>query len=208
MLLNRTAHTPGFKPGAYKAAKLSEDAAQLLADFIQRPAVRAQLQPLVGDLPGKKRRAKALTDDDGLPIEKAARAKKSIVISEETGRRLKTRLSAQQTNVLEEKYAEKAQWKPSECAELLPALNVLGPALSSEQLSRWFDNKRRAVKRGDARAEAEVPGEAAEKRTWKKRKVEKRVRHSEREMLEAAYAQNCAPDIHVRTAGAVQVESS
>jgi hypothetical protein len=29
------------------AAKLSEDAAQLLADFIQRPAIRAQLQPLV-----------------------------------------------------------------------------------------------------------------------------------------------------------------
>ena len=46
--INRTAHTSDFKPGAYQAAKLSDDAAQLLADFIQRPAIRAQLQPLLG----------------------------------------------------------------------------------------------------------------------------------------------------------------
>ena len=35
--------------------------------------------------------------------------------------------------------------------------------------------------------------------------VERRVRHSEREMLEAAYAQNSAPDIHVRTALATAI---
>ena len=45
VLLNRAAHTPEFLPGAYKAAKLSDDAARLLADFIQRPSVRAQLLP-------------------------------------------------------------------------------------------------------------------------------------------------------------------
>lgn len=205
MQINRSAHTPHFKPGPYKAAKLSPDAAQLLADFIQRPAIRAQLLPLVGELPGKKRKARVLTGDDGMPLQKAVRVKKAIVISEETGRRLKTRLSSQQTKVLEEKYAEKPQWKPSECATLLPALNTLGPQLVTEQVSRWFDNKRRSVKRSKAREES---GESAEKRTWKKRKVEKRVRHSEREMLEAAYAQNCAPDIHVRTALATAINIS
>ena len=147
------------------------------------------------------------TGDEGLPVEKAVKTKKSVVISEETGRRLKTRLSTQQTCVLEEKYAMKPQWKLAECAELVPELSVLGggPELTSGQISRWFDNKRRAVKRCDERAEA---GEMAEKRTWKKRKVEKRVRHSEREMLEAAYAQNCAPDIHVRTALATAINIS
>jgi hypothetical protein len=53
-LLNRAAHTPDFQPGAYNAAKLSEDAVRLLADFIQRPAVRKQLAPLVGEIRGKK----------------------------------------------------------------------------------------------------------------------------------------------------------
>jgi hypothetical protein len=28
---------------------------------------------------------------------------------------------------MEERYEEKAQWKPQECAGLLPALNALGP---------------------------------------------------------------------------------
>eukprot|EP00740_Mantoniella_antarctica_P015284 CAMPEP_0181366134 /NCGR_PEP_ID=MMETSP1106-20121128/10505_1 /TAXON_ID=81844 /ORGANISM="Mantoniella antarctica, Strain SL-175" /LENGTH=267 /DNA_ID=CAMNT_0023481389 /DNA_START=190 /DNA_END=990 /DNA_ORIENTATION=- len=154
MHINRTAHTPDFKPGAYKAYKLSEDAAQLLADFIQRPAIRAQLKPLVGELPGKKRRVKVVTGADGLPVQKALKLRKEAAISEETGRRVKTQLSSQQMRVLEEKHLEKLQWPPAECAALLPVLNTLGgPELTSEQLSRWFDNRRRAAKRaaGDAR---------------------------------------------------------
>jgi len=203
--INRVAHTPDFKPGAYKAAKLSADAARLLADFIQRPAIRAQLQPLVGDLPGKKRKSKAMSGDALSQAQaKAAKIKKDIVISQETGRRLKTRLSAQQTKVLEEKYTEKPQWKPTECAGLVPALATLGPPLTTEQVSRWFDNKRRAIKKQEDRVDTADPSEGG-KRTWKKRKVERRVRHSEREMLEAAYAQNSAPDIHVRTALATAI---
>ena len=77
-----------------------------------------------------------------------------LVVSEETGRRLKTRLSAQQTASLEERYKEKAQWRPTECEKLLEGLNALGPELSTEQVSRWFDNKRRYVKKQQARARA------------------------------------------------------
>ena len=64
--LNRVAHTPDFKPGPYKAYKLSDDAAQLLAHFIQRPSIRAQLVPLVGDIPGKKRKGSSSTRSTSL----------------------------------------------------------------------------------------------------------------------------------------------
>lgn len=203
--LNRVAHTPDFKPGAYKAYKLSDDAAQLLAHFIQRPSIRAQLIPLVGDIPGKKRKGSSADKGD-----KSAAAtpqpKKPVLISEETGRRMKVRLTAQQTRVLEEKYEEKTNWAPSECVEMLPSLNQLGPDLTVNQVSRWFDNKRRAMKKIVARIESgEDPAEPLSNRRWKRRKVEKRVRHNERELLEAAYAQNCAPDIGVRTALATAI---
>ena len=196
--LNAAAHTPEFKPGAYKAPKLSDDALHLLADFIRRPAIRNQLIPLVGELPDRKRRKT-----------KAEKKEVKIVVSEETGRRLKTRLSAQQTASLEERYKEKAQWRPTECEKLLEGLNALGPELSTEQVSRWFDNKRRYVKKQQARARDSATADegndevhAEEKR---KTKVERRVRHSEREMLEAAFAQNSAPGISVRTALATAI---
>lgn len=152
----------------------------------------------MGELPDRKRRRT-----------KAEKKEVKIVVSEETGRRLKTRLSAQQTASLEERYKEKAQWRPTECEKLLEGLNALGPELSTEQVSRWFDNKRRYVKKQQARARDSATADegndevhAEEKR---KTKVERRVRHSEREMLEAAFAQNSAPGISVRTALATAI---
>ena len=63
-MLNRAAGTSEFQPGAYNAAKLSEDAVQLLADFIQRPSVRKQLIPLVGEIRGKIHNSRRRSDDD------------------------------------------------------------------------------------------------------------------------------------------------
>ena len=66
--------------------------------------------------------------------------------------------------------------------------SISWPDLTVNQVSRWFD-KRRAMKKIVARIESgEDPDEPLSKRGWKRRKVEKRVRHNERELLEAARA--------------------
>ena len=79
-------------------------------DFIQRPVIRQQLQPLgVGTILGKKRKKKPLLDEDDPTL--TAKKKKPVLISEDTGRRVKTRLSAQQTEYMQERFAEKPRWK-------------------------------------------------------------------------------------------------
>ena len=101
---------PNFKPASLTGDRLSGDAAQLLVDFIQRPVIRQQLQPLgVGTILGKKRKKKPLLDEDGNPT-LTAKKKKPVLISEDTGRRVKTRLSAQQTEYMQERFAEKPRW--------------------------------------------------------------------------------------------------
>jgi hypothetical protein len=210
-LLNRAAHTPDFQPGAYNAAKLSEDAVRLLADFIQRPAVRKQLAPLVGEIRGKKHiRPRA---EVGEPRRKA-------FISKETGRRLVTKFTAQQIRVLHDKFEEQKHWNLKECAAMLPILNQLGPDMAVEQVSRWFERRRRTLKaRGGAAAAAyglagvggpveadevgpSVPPVGGKKSGAAKdeKKPTRRVQHGEREILEAAFSQNAAPDIKVRHA--------
>ena len=77
------AHTPDFKPGPYKAYKLSDDAAQLLAHFIQRPSIRAQLVPLVGEILWKKRKGSS-SDKVDKPIAATPQPRKPVLISEET----------------------------------------------------------------------------------------------------------------------------
>lgn len=199
-MLNRAAHTPEFQPGAYNAAKLSEDAVRLLADFIQRPSVRKQLTPLVGEIRGKKRKCNPRPADDE-PQRKA-------FIIKETGRRSHTKLTVQQTRVLHEKFEEKKHWNPKECAAMLPSLNQLGPDLAVKQVSRWFDNRRRTlrVRGGSAAAGCGRAGSGNELEDGKKsgadkdKKATRRVRQGEREILEAAFSRNAAPDIRVRHA--------
>jgi hypothetical protein len=141
-LLNKAANTPDFKAASLTSDRLSGDAAQLIVDFIQRPVIRQQLQLLgVGTILGKKRRKKPLLDEDGNPT-LTAKKKTPILISEDTGRRVKTRLSTQQTEYMQERFAEKPRWKPQECEALLKELNALGPDVTADQAYRWFDNRR------------------------------------------------------------------
>ena len=208
VLLNRAAHTPEFLPGAYKAAKLSDDAARLLADFIQRPSVRAQLLPLVGDIPGRKKRKNLRAGDPaggGDAASSAAAKKRSVQVSEETGRQVRTQLSGEQVAELTARFDENATPKPAECAAMLPSLNAKGPELVAAQVSRWFDNRRRCAKRKRAELEKGADGEgsptgAGSGKAETKSKVERRVTHKERELLEASFSQNPAPNFQQRSA--------
>jgi hypothetical protein len=208
-LLNRAAHTPEFQPGAYNAAKLSEDAVRLLADFILRPSVRKQLNPLVGELRGKKRkgRPRAAVDDSAV-----GEPRRKAFISKETGRRVRTTLTLQQTRVLQDKFEEQKHWNPKQCAAMLPNLNQLGPDLAVEQVIRWFDNRRRTLKArggsapaasgraGDALEDEGVEPSAKKSGAVRDEKKTQRVSKVEREILEAAFSKNAAPDIRVRHA--------
>jgi hypothetical protein len=192
-LLNRAAHTPEFQPGAYNAAKLSEDAVRLLADFILRPSVRKQLNPLVGELRGKKRkgRPRAAVDDSAV-----GEPRRKAFISKETGRRVRTTLTLQQTRVLQDKFEEQKHWNPKQCAAMLPNLNQLGPDLAVEQVIRWFDNRRRTLKArggsapaasgraGDALEDEGVEPSAKKSGAVKDEKKTRRVSQVEREILE------------------------
>ena len=205
-LLNHAAHTPEFQPGVYNAAKLSEDAVRLLADFIQRPSVRKQLTPFVGEIRGKKRKGRPRVAVDGSPT---GEPKRKAFISKETGRQVRTRLTEQQIRVLQDKFEEQKHWNPKECTAMLPILNQLGPDLAVDQVSRWFDNRRRPLKPRSSVVMANdegqrdsvdygivdgaMPDDMNEKNT-------RRLRHGDREILEAAFSQNAAPDIQVRHA--------
>ena len=216
-LLNRAAHTPEFQPGAYNAAKLSEDAVRLLADFILRPSVRKQLNPLVGELRGKKRkgRPRAAVDDSAV-----GEPRRKAFISKETGRRVRTTLTLQQTRVLQDKFEEQKHWNPKQCAAMLPNLNQLGPDLAVEQVIRWFDNRRRTLKArggsapaasgraGDALEDEGVEPSAKKSGAVKDERKTRRVSQVEREILEAAFSKNAAPDIRVRHALATATDLS
>ena len=201
-LLNKAANTPDFKAASLTSDRLSGDAAQLIVDFIQRPVIRQQLQLLgVGTILGKKRRKKPLLDEDGNPT-LTAKKKTPILISEDTGRRVKTRLSTQQTEYMQERFAEKPRWKPQECEALLKELNALGPDVTADQAYRWFDNRRNKKNTTGSTAAnddgaATAPVSSANKTS--------RISRDEREMLETAYAQDCAPDVHKRAAIAAMI---
>ena len=203
-MLNRAAGTSEFQPGAYNAAKLSEDAVQLLADFIQRPSVRKQLIPLVGEIRGKIHNSRRRSDDDS----PAGEPPRKVFISSETGRRTVTRLTVQQTRVLHDKFEEQTHWNAKECAAMLPSLNQLGPDLAVEQVIRWFNNRRRRsrVRGGSAATTGERAGGGDQLEDGKKsgadkdKKATRRVKQGEREILEAAFSKNAAPNIRVRYA--------
>ena len=168
-------------------------------DFIQRPVIRQQLQPLgVGTILGKKRKKKPLLDEDGNPT-LTAKKKKPVLISEDTGRHVKTRLSAQQTEYMQERFAEKPRWKPKECAELLKVLNTMGPEVTADQAYRWFDNRRN--KKPTKVSSVMNDSRATTSHILKTSRISKH----EREMLETAYSQDCAPDMHKRAAIAAAI---
>ena len=143
----------------------------------------------MGTILGKKRKKKPLLDEDGNPT-LTAKKKKPVLISEDTGRRVKTRLSAQQTEYMQERFAEKPRWKPQECAELLKVLNTMGPEVTADQAYRWFDNRRN--KKPTKVSSAMNDSGATTSHIMKTSRISK----DEREMLETAYSQDCAPDMH------------
>ena len=112
---------------------MSDDAAQLLAHFIQRPSIRAQLIPLVGDIPGKKRKGSSADKGD-----KSAAAtpqpKKPVLIS-----RKRTTNESATDGAADARAGGKIRRKDQLGSErvrveMLPSLNQLGPDLTVNQV--------------------------------------------------------------------------
>ena len=152
-------------------------------------------------------RPRAAVDDSAV-----GEPRRKAFISKETGRRVRTTLTLQQTRVLQDKFEEQKHWNPKQCAAMLPNLNQLGPDLAVEQVIRWFDNRRRTLKArggsapaasgraGDALEDEGVEPSAKKSGAVKDEKKTRRVSQVEREILEAAFSKNAAPDIRVRHA--------
>ena len=139
----RGATRPSSSPARTTPRSLGGRARSAARGFHTAPLCAQTAQPPRGELRGKKRKGRPRAEADDSAVREPRR---KAFISKETGRRVRTTLTLQQTRVLQDKFEEQKHWNPKQCAAMLPNLNQLGPDLAVEQVIRWFDNRRRTLK--------------------------------------------------------------